>query len=91
MRKVLGASEARLVGLLARGFLAPVVGAALVAAPLAYLAAERWLGTFAHRVEVGAGTLLVAAGATLLVAFATVSVHTLRAALADPVTSLRYE
>jgi putative ABC transport system permease protein len=91
IRKVLGASAGSIVMLLARGF-AVLVGVALViAAPLAWLAADRWLEEFAYRIDLGPGLFLVAGALALAVALVTVGAQALRAAAADPVRSLRYE
>ena len=91
IRKVLGASVASVVGLLSRDFLKLVCIAFLLAAPLAYFAMERWLDSFAYRVDIGIGTLLSAGALALVTALLTVSYQAARAALADPVKSLRYE
>ena len=91
IRKVLGASVGHLVLLLSREFAALVVVALVVAAPLAYLAAHRWLEGFAYRVEVGPGVFLLAGIAALAVALLAVGGHALRAASADPVQSLRHD
>jgi putative ABC transport system permease protein len=91
IRKTLGATVPNLVMLLARDFVALVAVAALVAAPVAYLAMDRWLDDFAYRVELGP-LLFVGAGlVALAVALATVSGQALRAATTDPVKALRYE
>ena len=63
----------------------------IVAAPLAYFAMERWLLGFAYRIEIGPGIFLLTGGLVLLIAVLTVSYQAVRAALADPVKSLRYE
>ena len=91
IRKVLGASVASLALLLSKDFARLVLVAFALAAPLAYLAMRRWLEDFAYRVEIGPGVFLLAGGLALLVALATVSFQAVRAALADPVESLRYE
>ncbi len=91
IRKVLGATVPGIVVLLAREFLLLVGLAFVVAAPVAYLAAHRWLDDFAYRVEIGAGVFLGAGALVLVVALVTVSYQSVRAALADPVESLRYE
>jgi putative ABC transport system permease protein len=79
------------VVLLARDFVVLVAAAALVAAPVAYLAMDRWLDDFAYRVELGP-LLFVAAGlVALVIALATVSGQAFRAATADPVKALRTE
>ncbi len=91
IRKVLGASAAGIVTLLSKDFLKLVLIAFVLAAPLAYLAMSRWLEDFAYRIELGPGIFLIAGGLALLLALATVSYQAVKAALADPVTSLRYE
>lgn len=91
IRKVLGATVPDIAALLSRGFAALVGVAVLIAAPLAYLAAERWLEEFAYRVELGPGVFLLAGGLALTVALLTVGLHALRAATADPVRALRTE
>ena len=91
IRKVLGASVTSIVALLSKDFLWLVAVAFVVAAPVAYLAMRRWLEGFAYRVEIGPGVFLLAGGLALLVALVTVSYQAVKAALADPVESLRYE
>jgi putative ABC transport system permease protein len=68
-----------------------VLLAVVVATPLAYLAVERWLETFAYRVDLGAGVFALAGALAAAIALLTVSLHTARAASADPVKALRYE
>lgn len=91
VRKVLGASVGSLTALLAKGFAVLVLVAATIAAPLAYLAGQRWLDGFAYRIELGPGLFLLAGSLALVIALVTVSAQALRAASADPVHSLRYE
>jgi len=91
VRKVLGASVSQIVLLLSRDF-AKLVGLAfVVAAPAAYFAMTRWLQNFAYRAEIGAGTFLLAGLLVLGLAGFTVSWQAIKAALANPVDSLRYE
>ncbi len=91
IRKVLGASVASLVALLSKDFVVLVLISFAVAGPVAYLLMRRWLGGFAYPVALGPGPFLLAGGLALAVALVAVGVHALRAASADPVTSLRYE
>ena len=91
VRKVLGASVPSIVAGLSRSFLALVALGFVVAAPIAYLASTLWLREFAYRVEPGVAPFLIAGGAALLVGFGTISIQSVRAALADPVETLRYE
>ena len=91
VRKVLGASVTSIVVLLSKKYLALVVLAFLVAAPVAYLAMDRWLDTFAYRIEISWQIFLMAGLTAIGIALLTVSYQAIRAALADPVKSLRYE
>ena len=91
IRKVLGASVGGIVVLLSKEFVVLVALALAVAGPLGYLAMSRWLEDFAYRVEIGLGLFLMAGGLAILVALATVSYQAVKAALADPVKSLRHE
>ncbi|MFZ5973258.1 MAG: ABC transporter permease [Bacteroidota bacterium] len=91
VRKVLGANVFQVVRLLSKEFVALVLVANAIAFPLAWYFAADWLDGFAYRTTISpllfVWTLLIALGVTLL----TVSYQTLRAAMADPVQSLRYE
>ncbi|NNF59008.1 MAG: hypothetical protein HKN04_12305 [Rhodothermaceae bacterium] len=91
VRKVLGASRLRLVTLLSGRFLLYVALANVLAWPLAFLAAERWLDGFAYRIDIGFVPFLVAGALVFAVSLLTVGGHTLRAATTDPVKALRYE
>ena len=63
----------------------------LIAWPLAYYAMNRWLQKFAYRTDIGIWMFLLATLLALLVAILTVSFKTIKAAIANPVDSLRYE
>ena len=91
IRKVLGASIGGIVVLLSKEFVRLIGWAFVIAAPLAYLAMDRWLQDFAYHIDLGAGTFLLAGGGLLLLAWLTVSYQSVRAALANPVQALRYE
>ncbi|HMB94391.1 MAG TPA: ABC transporter permease [Rhodothermales bacterium] len=91
VRKVLGASGTHILLLLSRDFTRPVLLAILLAAPVAYLLMQYWLSDFAYKIELGGSVFAVAGLTALVVAWLTVSYHAIRAALADPVQSLRYE
>ena len=91
VRKVLGASVRSLVTLLARDFVALVAVSAVLATPLAWWAARRWLDGFAYHVEVGPLPFVLVGLVALVVALVTVSGQALRAATADPVRALRSE
>jgi len=91
IRKVLGASPARIAALFVREFMLLVVLASALAWPAAYLLMGRWLRNFAYRVEMGPWIFVLSAGAAFAVALLTISAQTMRAVLADPVKSIRYE
>lgn len=91
VRKVLGASVAQIVLLLSRSFALFVAVAFLIAAPLAWIASNRWLESFAYRVDAAWWIFVVAGVLSLVVAVATVSFHSIRAARANPVESLRWD
>ncbi len=92
VRKVLGASETGLAALLSKEFLKWVLIANAVALPAAYVLVGRlWLANFAYRTKPGILIFIAVAGLSLLIALLTVSWQAVRAALANPVESLRYE
>ncbi|MCB0611260.1 MAG: ABC transporter permease [Lewinella sp.] len=95
VRKVLGASVSGIVGLLSRDFLKLVILALAVAMPVAWIVMNGWLGNFAYRINNGWITFLVtAAGAgllTMVIAFLTIGLQAMKAALANPVESLKDE
>lgn len=91
IRKVLGAGVGNLVLLLAKNFLVLVLLGFGLAVPLAWFFMTDWLSAFEYQVGIGIGIFLIAGGASVIVALLTVSYHSLRAAYANPVKSLRYE
>jgi len=91
IRKVLGASVSGIVSLLSRDFTMLVGIAALIAFPAAWWAMYKWLETFAYRTEISWWIFPVAGTAALTIALLTVSIQTVRAALANPIKSLRSE
>ncbi|MBC8043090.1 MAG: ABC transporter permease [Rhizobacter sp.] len=91
VRKVLGASAASITLLLAKDFLMLVAIANVIAWPLAYLAMQKWLESFAYRTEIAVWIFVAAAAAAVAIAFATVSYQAVKAATVNPVKSLRYE
>jgi putative ABC transport system permease protein len=91
VRKVLGASVPSVVGLLSKDFL-KLVGIALVlATPVAYWGMNKWLADFAYRIDIQWWIFAVAGFAAVVVAFLTVAGQTTKAALENPVRSLRNE
>jgi putative ABC transport system permease protein len=91
IRKVLGASVAKIVYLLSRDLIWLVLIANFIAWPVAYYAMNRWLQNFAYRTGIGLGTFLLSALLALMVSLGTLSYQAVRAALANPADSLRYE
>jgi len=91
IRKVLGASVTGIVGMLSKDFLTLVVIAAVIAFPVAWLAMHRWLNDFAYRVNIGWWVFVMAGVIALLIALLTISFQSIKAAIANPVKSLRTE
>lgn len=91
IRRVLGANLGSITLLIAKSFLQLVGIAVLIAAPLAWWAGNKWLQDFAFRIPVQVYVFVVTAIVTVLIALVTVSYHSLKAALANPVKSLRTE
>ena len=91
IRKVLGASVARIILLLTREFTWLVGAAFLIAAPLAWWGAQKWLANFPYRVHLDAWIFLAAGALVLLAAWLTVGYKAVRAALANPVEALGSE
>jgi ABC-type antimicrobial peptide transport system permease subunit len=92
IRKVLGASVSRIVGMLTKDFIKLVAIANLIAIPIAYFmmnAIIRFI--YSYPTSLGAGIFVITAGLTLLIAFLTVSALTIKSARANPVDSLKYE
>jgi len=91
IRKVLGASSKDIVILVNRSFLGPLLIANILAWPIAYFAAQRWLQNFAVRISPGVHFFLIGGAAVVAMALLTISTRSARAARANPVDSLRYE
>jgi len=91
IRKVLGASTGGLMTLLSKDFLKLVLIASLIAFPIAWWAMNNWLESFAYRIGISWWIFIVAGGSAILIALVTVSIQTIRAAVANPVKSLRSE
>jgi putative ABC transport system permease protein len=91
VRKVLGASITGIVILLSKEFAKWVLLANVIAWPLAYYFMNNWLQEFANRIDIGIGTFIASAIMALFISLLTVSFLTIKAALANPIKSLRYE
>jgi ABC-type antimicrobial peptide transport system permease subunit len=91
IRKVLGASTSQITLLLCREFFILVLLANLIAWPAAYFAMKSWLQNYAYKTSLGLLIFLTALGMALIIAIISVSFQAIRAALTNPVDSLRYE
>ena len=91
IRKVLGASISAIFSLLSKEFLILVTIAMLIAFPLAWWIMNDWLQGFTYHINIDAWVFVLAAVISLVIAFSTISVHAIKAALANPVKSLRTE
>jgi len=91
IRKVLGASIASLFGLLSKEFLVLVIIALFIATPVAWYAMNKWLQGFVYRAPLQWWVFAVSGGLIILIALATVSFQAIKAALVNPIKSLRSE
>lgn len=91
IRKVLGASVQGIVYLFFSDFIKLVCIAAVIAVPVVYLAASKWLSNFAFHIQIGWLVFILAPALLITLAFITVSIQSVRAALANPVKALRTE
>jgi putative ABC transport system permease protein len=91
IRKVLGASITQVTQMLSREFLQLVLIASLIAFPVAWWGMNKWLQSFAYRIDISWWVFAVAGLSALLIALITVSFRAIKAALANPVKSLRTE
>jgi ABC-type antimicrobial peptide transport system permease subunit len=91
VRKVLGASEAVIVSLLSKDFIKLVLISCIVAFPVAWWASDKWLQSFAYRINISWWLFAIAGVLALLIALITVSFQAIRAAVANPVKALRSE
>ncbi|HEY4326943.1 MAG TPA: ABC transporter permease [Mucilaginibacter sp.] len=91
IRKVLGASTASITAMLSKEFLKLIVIASLIAFPVTWYAMYKWLQDFAYRIDIQWWVFVLAGVIALLVAAITISFQSIKAALANPVKSLRSE
>jgi putative ABC transport system permease protein len=91
IRKVLGASVTQVTQMLSKDFLKLVLIASLIAFPAAWWAMNKWLQSFAYRINISWWVFFIAAFAALIIALVTVSFQAIKAAIANPVKSLRTE
>jgi putative ABC transport system permease protein len=91
IRKVLGASVTSLVALLSKDFLTLVLIALVIAVPIAWLCMNEWLKDFAYRINIEWWLFALAGIIAMLIAFFTISFQSIKAAISNPVRSLRTE
>jgi len=91
VRKVLGASVSNIVALLSKEFLKLIVIAILIGIPIAWFGMSQWLNDFAYHVDLAWWMFLAAGAIAIIIALLTVSFQSIKAALMNPVKSLRSE
>jgi len=91
VRKVLGSSVQNILVLLSKDMLKPVLIATIIAVPIGYYCMNKWLQNFAYQITITYTVFLMAGAIAMLIAFATISFQSIKAALANPVKSLRSE
>lgn len=91
IRKVLGASLTNIIKLLSKDFLKLVILALIIAIPFAWYFMNKWLRDFAYRISIGWWVFIAAGSLAILIAFVTIATQAVRAAIGNPVKSLRTE
>ena len=91
IRKVLGASVANITAMLSKDFLVLVIIAIVIASPIAWIAMNNWLQEYVYRVDLHWWIMGIAGTVAILIALATISFQAIKAALTNPVKSLRSE
>jgi len=91
VRKVLGASVTQIVSLISKDFVILVIVAFVIAVPLAWLGMNKWLENFAYRTTISWWIFFVSGMAMIIIALLTLSFQTIKAAITNPVNSLRSE
>ena len=91
IRKVVGASVRNIAFMLSKDFLKLVFIAMLIAFPIAWWAMNEWLQSFAYRITIGPGVFIISGGTIVLITLLTISFQAIKAAVANPVKSLRTE
>jgi putative ABC transport system permease protein len=91
IRKILGATVSNITGMLSKDFLKLIVIACLIAFPVAWWAMNKWLQSFAYRINISWWVFAIAGISALVIALITISFQSIKAALANPVKSLRTE
>ncbi len=91
IRKVLGAPIMSIVGLFSKEFVVLIIIAFLIAAPAGYFIMYKWLNNYAYHIDIGAGIFFIAIAASFIIAALTIAYQTIKAAMVNPVKSLRSE
>ena len=91
IRKVLGASVQGIIAMLSKDFLKLVIVASLIAFPIGWFAMNKWLQDFAYRINISWWVFIIAGFVAVLIALITISYQAIKAAIANPVKSLRTE
>jgi putative ABC transport system permease protein len=91
VRKVMGASVAQIVAMLSIEFTKLILIAFVLAVPMAWWGMDNWLNGFYYRTTLGISTFFIAGGSALLISWLTVSYQSIKAAIVNPVNSLRSE
>ena len=91
IRKVLGATVTNIVAMLSKEFLILIAAANVIAWPVSYYLMNKWLEDFAYKTEIGIGVFLISGLAVLVIALITISFQAVKAAISNPVNSIRYE
>ena len=91
IRKVLGASVANIVNLLSQDFLKLVLLAIVLATPIAWWVMQNWLSDFAYRIDMPWSVFIISAGLAIFITLLTVSTQSIKAAMTNPVNSLKTE
>jgi putative ABC transport system permease protein len=91
IRKVLGASVTGITSLLSKDFIRLVFIAILIASPISWYAMTKWLQDYSYRIEISWWLFVIAGSLAVLIALLTISFHAIKAAIANPVKSLRME
>jgi putative ABC transport system permease protein len=91
IRKVLGASVSQVFLLLTRDFFILVLAGCAIASPVTYYFLRSWLQNYYYHIDIGVGVFIISGGMAILITFFTISYQAIRAAVANPVKSLRSE
>jgi putative ABC transport system permease protein len=91
IRKISGAGITNILLLLSKGFIKPILISFAIATPLTYYLLDKWLENYAFKIPISAWMFILPAMVILIIAFVTISTQTIKAALANPVDSLRTE